>query len=83
MDNAKWNINNFKANKNRVLCSDHFHTNCFARDLMSELLDTDKFRQRKKRDRKLVEGAIPTIFRKFFSMSQHLEKGVWIWNEKM
>ena len=63
MDNAKWNINNFKANKNRVLCSDHFHTNCFARDLMSELLDKDKFQQRKKRDRKLVEGAIPTIFK--------------------
>ena len=59
MANAKWNINNFEANKNRVLCSDHFYPNCFARDLMSELLETEEFHQRKKRDQKLIEGAIP------------------------
>ncbi|XP_066916354.1 uncharacterized protein [Clytia hemisphaerica] len=63
MANAKWNLYNFEANRNRVLCSDHFHLNCYARDLMAELLGTDKFHQRKRRDRKLVEGAIPTIFK--------------------
>ena len=63
MANAAWNINNFEASRNRVLCSDHFHSNCFARDLMTELLDKEKFPQRKKPDTKLVEGAIPTIFK--------------------
>jgi len=49
MENAKWSINNFESSKNRVLCSDHFHSDCFERDLQSELLPKETFPQRKKR----------------------------------
>ena len=63
MANAKWNINNFEFSRNRVLCSDHFHSSCFERNMQSELLDKDDFPQRKKPNRKLIDGAIPTIFK--------------------
>lgn len=50
------NVNSFKFTKDRVVCSDHFHENCFQRDLQAELLDYVP------RKRNLKPGAIPTIF---------------------
>ena len=38
MGNSKWNVKNFEASNNRCVCSDHFHSDSFARDLVVELL---------------------------------------------
>ena len=57
MANSSLDINNFVATKDKVVCSDHFHTDCFKRDLKYELMPTYK----QKRD--LVSGAVPTIFK--------------------
>ena len=58
MGNARWTVNNFVASKDRVLCSDHFHPDCFKRDLKFELMP--HLMKTKKRD--FVPGAVPTIF---------------------
>ena len=55
--NAKWTIKNFVASKDRVVCCDHFHADCFERDLMFELLP-----QPGKKKKKLKHGSVPTIF---------------------
>ena len=55
--NSKWTLKNFVATKDRVVCSDHFHMDCYERDLMFELLP-----QQGKAKRKLKSGSIPTIF---------------------
>ena len=59
MGNAKYNIQNFEAKPYRVVCCDHFHPDCFKRDLRAELCPTMYDRKKKS----LVEGAIPTIFK--------------------
>lgn len=56
MGNAKWNINNFVPGDRR-LCSDHFHDDCFERDLKFELMP-----HYGKSKKKLKPGAVPTIF---------------------
>ena len=45
----------FQISKKSYVCEDHFHENCFARDLKSELLNVPT-------KKKLREGVIPTIF---------------------
>ena len=44
--NAKWNINNFEPKAHRVVCIDHFHTDCFERNLMSELLKNHDWKKK-------------------------------------
>lgn len=63
ISNPKYNINKLVASRSRLVCSDHFHSNCFVRDLKLELLDKDQFPLRKKPNTILVEGSIPTIFK--------------------
>ena len=57
--NAKCNINNFDPKTHRVVCIDHFHADCFERNMMSELLTNHDWRKKNK----LCPGAIPTIFK--------------------
>lgn len=54
--NAKYDKKRFIKSKDRVVCGDHFHPDCFQRDLKFELKLT------KKEKKTLVPGAIPTIF---------------------
>ena len=49
-------VESFQFGHNSVLCEDHFHPNCFARDFQAELMNTPL-------KKKLVTGAIPTIFK--------------------
>lgn len=58
MRNAKWNIKNFKSSNNLLVCGDHFHSSCFKRNLKNELC-----KDHPKSCMKLVDGAIPTIFK--------------------
>lgn len=58
--NAKWNIRNFEAKPHRVVCGEHFHSDCFERDLMFELMPDQANWQRKMI---LRTGAIPTVFK--------------------
>ena len=48
-------IKTFSWNRNKKICSDHFHPNCFEENLMSKLLGC-------KSKGKLKPGAVPTIF---------------------
>ena len=59
MGNAKYNIKNFEARTHRVVCSDHFHPDCYKRDLRAELCPT----MYDPNKRSLMDGAIPTIFK--------------------
>ena len=52
-----FNISTFKFDKNKTVCSDHFHANCFEQNLVAEFLGYTPAKPRK-----LKEGAIPTIF---------------------
>ena len=60
MGNSEYDINNFVAKQYRVICSDHFHPDCFKRDLKRELCPDYKETRVK---RELVDGAIPTLFK--------------------
>ena len=60
MGNLEYDINNFVAKQYRVICSDHFHPDCFKRDLKRELCPDYKETRVK---RELVDGAIPTLFK--------------------
>ena len=59
----KWFINlktglkveTFQFGKDSVICEDHFDPRCFARDLKAELMNLPP-------KKKLIPGAIPTIF---------------------
>lgn len=55
--NSKWTVKNFEASKDRVVCSNHFHPDCFKRDLKFELMP-----QYGRSVKTLKPGAIPTIF---------------------
>ena len=46
----------FKFNKNKKVCSDHFHPNCYLEDKMAKMLGYTPPKV------KLKNGAIPTIF---------------------
>ena len=61
MGNSTWKISNFVATKDRVVCSDHFHPDCFKRDLKFELLPQTSQAKKKKR-KELVPGAVPSVF---------------------
>ena len=50
-------VNKFNFNKNKVVCSDHFHENCFVVDKIAEYLGHEP------KKRFLKDGAIPTIFK--------------------
>ena len=43
--------------KGRVVCSDHFHANCFEVDMMANVMGSTSKR------RNLKSGAVPTIFK--------------------
>ena len=58
MSNVNLNVNHFVASKDKVVCSDHFHPDCFKRDLKYELIPTQGHKLR----RELISGAVPTIF---------------------
>ena len=45
MANSSLGINNFVANKDKVVCSDHFHPDCFKRNLKYELMPTQQYKQ--------------------------------------
>eukprot|EP00111_Clytia_hemisphaerica_P000057 TCONS_00000137-protein len=62
MGNAKLTINTFEAARHRVLCSDHFHSKCFERDLKAELCPLYNTNDGPARAKRLIDGAIPTIF---------------------
>jgi len=57
MGNPRLNIDTFVASKSRILCSDHFHPDCFRKDLMAELMPGVS------RNIFLVPGSVPTIFK--------------------
>ncbi|XP_070543660.1 uncharacterized protein [Ptychodera flava] len=53
---VKHSASTFKFSRNKVVCEDHFHQDCFQRNLQAELLNY-------KPKRKLLKvGAVPTIF---------------------
>ena len=55
MGNSTWKISNFITTKDRVVCSDHFHPDCF------KLLRQTSLAKKKKR-KELVPGAVPSVF---------------------
>ena len=59
MANSSLDINKFVATNDKVVCSDHFHPDCFERDLKYELMPTKQNKPR----RNLCSGAVPTIFK--------------------
>ena len=55
-----YNVNNFKFGNNQVVCSDHFHQDCFnhvKKELMKKYVDPSKCYL------ELLPGAVPTIFK--------------------
>ena len=55
-----YNVNNFKFGNNQVVCSDHFHQDCFnhvKKELMKKYVDPYKCYL------ELLPGAVPTIFK--------------------
>ena len=61
---AKWlhnigtghDVKHYNFTKDRVVCEDHFHPDCFKVDMKAKLLNYEP------RSKTLVPGAIPTIF---------------------
>ena len=49
-------IKKFSFGRNKCLCEDHFHPDCFKCDLKAELMGTNPRKE-------LLPGAIPTIFK--------------------
>ena len=49
-------VKTFEWTKNRAVCSDHFHEECYKVNNMAKVLDFEPG------PRKLKEGAVPTIF---------------------
>ena len=50
-----WTIVTFKWNRNKKVCSDHFHPKCYEEDMMAKMLGG-------KPKVRLKAGAVPTIF---------------------
>ena len=50
-----YTIHTFKFSVDRKVCEDHFHPDCFERNLQAEMLGY-------KAKKQLQEGAVPTIF---------------------
>ena len=50
-----YTVNAYKFTNDKRVCEDHFHPDCFRRNLQAEMLGY-------KANRQLVPGAVPTIF---------------------
>ena len=51
-----YTVTSFKFSRSKVVCSDHFHDNCYETDMRAKVMGYESKR------RNLKSGAVPTIF---------------------
>ena len=56
---SDWTLSNFTWNKNKTVCSDHFHSSCLQENRMAKVMPEYHPKTHK---RTLIPGSIPTTF---------------------